>query len=143
MLLIEARLTLLSLLIAIVAPSLGARWFEKLELPFSRLSRRRILSITGVGVTALVLPTSSAANGGPFRNPPSRRVQLFFSCPIVRSQIGCESQHPMWSHFEATYVGQKPTYVSKFSSTVRATCNRPVRLRPPDSATHVALSGQI
>jgi hypothetical protein len=53
MLRIEHGLTLLSLLIAFIYPSLGARWFERVEYQFARLSRHRTLAVTFVAFVAL------------------------------------------------------------------------------------------
>jgi hypothetical protein len=55
MLAIETVLVLLSLLIAVVHPSLGARWFQKVDRRLSQLGGHRVLSIVLVRVTALVL----------------------------------------------------------------------------------------
>ena len=53
--LIQFGLCVVAVLLALVAPRLGATWFEKLENLFGRLARRQRLAVFAVGVLALVL----------------------------------------------------------------------------------------
>src|SRR5207244_7965573 len=55
LLLIEFLLVVLALVLALVAPNLGASWFERAERALSRLARRRGLAVLSVGSLALVL----------------------------------------------------------------------------------------
>jgi hypothetical protein len=114
MLLIETGLVLASLLVAFLRPSLGSRWFEKLERRFSQLSRRRVLSIVLVGVTALALRAALL----PIEPIPQPTIHDEFSYFLMSDTFAhgrmANPTHPMWIHFEATYVNQKPTYVSKY-----------------------------
>ena len=55
MLSIEAGLAVLAVLIAIVRPMLGSSWFEKIELAFSPLSKRRALAVAVIGLSTLIL----------------------------------------------------------------------------------------
>src|SRR6266481_1180425 len=114
MLRIETGLLLLSLLIAFINPSLGSGWFEKLERHFLQLSRRRILSIALVGVTALALRAALL----PIQPIPQPTVHDEFSYLLMSDTFAhgrvANPTHPMWTHFDAPYVNQKPTYVSKY-----------------------------
>src|SRR5579863_4315744 len=109
MLLIETGLVLSSLLIAFTYPSLGARWFDKLERSLFQLSRHRVTSIVLVGVTALVMRAALL----PIEPIPQPTVHDEFSYFLMSDTFAhgrvANPTHPMWRHLEATYVNQKPT----------------------------------
>ena len=48
MLLIECGLVLAAVVVALIRPTLGSRWFEAFERKFSALARRRVLSVERV-----------------------------------------------------------------------------------------------
>jgi hypothetical protein len=114
MLLIETGLVVLSLLIVFSIPSLGSRWFGKLERSFFRFSRHRTLSIVLAGVTALALRAALL----PIEPIPQPTIHDEFSYLLLSDTLAhgrlANPTHPMWTHFEAPYVNQKPTYVSKY-----------------------------
>jgi hypothetical protein len=114
MLRIEFGLALLALSIAFIYPSLGSRWFEKLERCFSKLSRRRVLSIVLVGLTSLAV-RAALLPIEPIPQPTLRDEFGYFlmSDTFAHGRMA-NPTHPMWVHLEATYVNQKPTYVSKY-----------------------------
>jgi hypothetical protein len=111
---IEAVLALLSLLIAFVCPSLGSPWFRKIEHSFNALARRRTLSIVIIGVTALGVRIALL----PIEPIPRPTIHDEFSYLLMSDTFAngrvANPTHPMWSHLEAPYVNQKPTYVSKY-----------------------------
>ncbi len=111
---IEFGLVLLALLIAFIYPSLGSQWFEKLERRLAQLSRRRVTSIILVGVTALVLRAAMLPIE-PIPQPIARDEfgYLLMSDTFAHRRMA-NPTHPMWIHFEATFVNQTPMYVSKF-----------------------------
>jgi predicted membrane protein len=114
MLRIETGLVLLSLLIAFLYPQLGSRWFVKLERSFSQLSRQRFLSIVLIGFLALAVRAALL----PIEPIPQPTLRDEFSYLLMSDTFAhgrvANPTHPMWIHFEATYVNQKPTYVSKY-----------------------------
>ena len=55
MLLIETALAILAVLLSLVCPTLGARWFERIESGFSRLANRRGLAVAVIGLSTLIL----------------------------------------------------------------------------------------
>jgi hypothetical protein len=114
MLLIETGLVLASLLVAFLHPSFGSRWFETLERRLFQFSRHRTLSVVFIGALALVLRAALL----PVEPIPQPTIHDEFSYLLMSDTFAhgrvSNPTHAMSIHFEAPYVNQKPTYVSKY-----------------------------
>src|SRR3954452_16242871 len=108
MLLIETGMVLASLVVAFVNPSVGSRWFEKLERKLFQFSRRRTLCFVSVGLLALVIRAALL----PIEPIPQPTIHDEFSFVLLSDTFAhgrlANPTHPMWEHFEAPYVNQKP-----------------------------------
>ena len=112
MLWIETALVLASLLLALTIPTLGSRWFEKIEYCFAHLSRRQILSVVLIGTLALALRAAML----PLAPIPEPVVQDEFGYLLSADTFAhgrlTNPTHTMWEHFETFHVIFQPTYAS-------------------------------
>jgi hypothetical protein len=111
---IEFCLTAICLAVAYTSPELGQNWFERIELLFSALAKRRMLTVIAVGLLALALRAALL----PILPIPQPEVHDEYSYLLLGDTLAhgrlANPSHPMWEHFETFHVNWHPTYSSMY-----------------------------
>jgi hypothetical protein len=114
---IEAGLTAIAVAVAFCWPGFGAAWFAHIERAFSRLARRKSLSVVAVAAGAFLLRLAIL----PLCPIPKPFIHDDFSFLLAADTFASgrltNPTPAMWRHFETFHLTMAPTYMSMYFPT--------------------------
>ena len=112
--LLEGGLTAIVLGLSFAWPRLGASWFSRAEIFFSKLARKKGLAVLVVGLSGLVLRLAIL----PWCSIPLPFVPDDFSFLLASDTFShgrlTNPTPAMWIHFESIHIDMLPTYMSMY-----------------------------
>jgi len=110
----ESLLLSVALLLAVVCPQIGARWFQRMERSLAAIARSRGLSVLLCGLGALAMRAAVL----PWLPFPKPFINDEFSFLLAGDTFAhgrvTNPTHPMWTHLETFHVIFHPTYSSMY-----------------------------
>ena len=114
MLVLEAGCVLAAIVLAMLVPQLGARWFFRIEAVLTGMARHRKECL----FTVAALPVALRLAMLPALPPPEPSITDEFCYSVTADTFAggriANATHPLWEHFEAFGIFHRPTYGSKY-----------------------------